>query len=132
MHFNYNIWSLNMYTMVTVSNQKEESISALRVDMRKNLQATKNMQNYTACKESIDQYMRKRHLSQEHQFLGPSNKTGSKIDSYFSHACEDESRSMRFPTMWYVRPAGRLRPACAYAHYTRSLIRAFPSRLNIL
>ena len=24
------------------------------------------------------------------------------------------SRDMRFPTMWYVRPA-RLRPACAYA-----------------
>ena len=33
------------------------------------------------------------------------------------------SRDMRFPTMWYVRPAK--------AH-TRSLIRPFASRLNYL
>ena len=36
---------------------------------------------------------------------------------------------MRFPTMWYVRPAkkGSDQPT-----YTRSLIRAFASRFNIL
>ena len=37
------------------------------------------------------------------------------------------SRNMRFPTMWYVRPAVSDQPA-----HTRSLIRAFACRLNIL
>ena len=40
------------------------------------------------------------------------------------------SRDLRFPTMWYVRPAKAqtsLRPG-----HMRSLIRAFASRLNIL
>ena len=31
------------------------------------------------------------------------------------------SRDMRFPTMWYVRPEKRLRPACAYAQSDQSL-----------
>ena len=39
--------------------------------------------------------------------------------SYFSH-CFYMSQCMRFPTMWYVRPA-RLRPACAYAQTDQSL-----------
>ena len=37
------------------------------------------------------------------------------------------SRDIRFPTMWYVRPAISDQPA-----RTRSLIRAFAGRLNIL
>ena len=37
------------------------------------------------------------------------------------------SRDMRFPTMWYVRPA-----KAQISLRIRSLIRAFSSRLNIL
>ena len=37
------------------------------------------------------------------------------------------SRDIRFPTVWYVRPAKTDQPA-----HTRSLIRAFARRLNII
>ena len=37
---------------------------------------------------------------------------------------------MRFPTMWYVRPA-RLRPACAYAQSDQSLCKSLEYSINV-
>ena len=48
----------------------------------------------------------------------------------FEHR-NQKSRDMIFPTMWYVRPAKHQIHADQPAH-TRSLIKAFTSRLNIL
>ena len=39
------------------------------------------------------------------------------------------NQCMRFPTMWYVRPA---KPQISQSAHMRSLIRAFASRLDIL
>ena len=40
------------------------------------------------------------------------------------------SRDMRFPTMWYVRPA-KLRPACAYAQSDQSLCLSFKYSMTV-
>ena len=37
---------------------------------------------------------------------------------------------MRFPTIWYLRPA-RLRPACAYAQTDQSLCKSLEYSMNI-
>ena len=47
-------------------------------------------------------------------------RTQSEIDSYFNHAYEDESRSMRFSTMRYVRPAKAQTSLCIRAFDAQS------------
>ena len=41
------------------------------------------------------------------------------------------SQCMRFPTMWYVRPA-RLRPACAYAQSDQSLCSSLEFSMGVM
>ena len=40
------------------------------------------------------------------------------------------SRGMRFPTMWYVRPA-KLRAACAYAQSDQSLCKSLEYSMSV-
>ena len=67
-----------------------------------------------------------------HGVLSKSKEEGKDQKSIQSNTTPDLghhlSRDMRFPTMWYVR----LAKASDQPAHTRSLIRAFSSRVNIL